>query len=75
MCIRDRSGTGTGFVFGEFTDGAFAAALDRALAVYADPVAWRRLQLNGMTKDFSWDRRAGEYRAVYRRAVEAGARR
>ena len=67
------TGIGTGFVFEEFDDGAFAAALGEALAVHGDRVAWRRLQMNGMTEDFSWDRRAGEYRAVYRRAVEAGA--
>jgi starch synthase len=65
------AGTGTGFVFDEFADAALAAALTEALAVYADPVAWRRLQLNGMTEDFSWDRRAREYRDVYRRAVGA----
>ncbi len=32
--------------------------------------AWRRIVANGMAQDFSWDRSAGQYEAVYRRACE-----
>ncbi len=66
------TGGGTGFVFDEFTDEAFAAALAEALRVHADRDAWRRLQRNGMSEDFSWDRRAGDYRAAYLRAIGTG---
>jgi starch synthase len=68
------SGRGTGFVFDDFTDEAFAGALAEALHAHADASAWRRLQHNGMTEDFSWERRAGDYREVYRRAIsDAGS--
>ena len=32
---------------------------------------WRRLQVNGMTKDFSWDRSAAEYVKVYKGVMAA----
>ncbi len=46
---------GTGFKFVEYTGSALLAALREALAIYADKSAWRRLQTNGMAKDFSWN--------------------
>ena len=36
---------------------------------YRDASVWKRLQANGMSRDFSWDRSAIEYDAVYRRAL------
>ena len=36
---------------------------------YRDASVWKRLQANGMSHDFSWDRSAIEYDAVYRRAL------
>jgi starch synthase len=62
------AGTGTGFVFDEFTAPAFAATLRAALETFRDRTAWRRLMANGMGKDFSWDAQAARYRAAYRRA-------
>jgi starch synthase len=58
-------GTGTGFKFTPWTAPAFRAAIDRALAVRADAAGWRRLQLNGMTQDFSWAPAAREYARLY----------
>lgn len=65
---------GTGFLFDEATAESFTEALQSALAVYGDPPAWRRLQLNGMGQDFSWSRAAGEYADVYRKAVRVRAK-
>lgn len=61
--------TGTGFLFEPHTPEALAGALEDALAAYEDREGWRRLVVNGMTRDFSWVVRAEEYRAVYRRAA------
>lgn len=61
--------SGTGFLFEPHTPEAFGTALEDALAAYEDREGWRRLVTNGMQQDFSWGTRAGEYRAVYRRAV------
>ncbi|HUJ15905.1 MAG TPA: glycogen synthase GlgA [Thermoanaerobaculia bacterium] len=38
---------------------------------YREAKAWKKLQANGMAADFSWDRSAGEYDVVYRRAAAA----
>jgi starch synthase len=61
------TGQGTGFVFGEFAPAALAGALDFAVASFRDRAAWRRLQANGMSRDFSWDRQVEEYVALYSR--------
>jgi starch synthase len=63
------AGTGTGFVFTEYTADDFAVALEEALAVFADRRAWAVLVDNAMAGDWSWARRAGDYRAAYRRAI------
>ena len=59
------SGRGTGFKFSEYTGPALLAALQEALAAYGDKTAWRRLQANGMAKDFSWNASALEYGRLY----------
>jgi starch synthase len=65
------SGQGTGFKFSAYTGEAMLDSLRRALAAYRDRDAWRRLQLNGMAKDFSWKASAEEYARLYAAAREA----
>jgi starch synthase len=57
---------GTGFLFSDYHPAAMMNALRQALQVYGQSRAWRRLQLNGMKKDFSWERSAAEYVKVYK---------
>ncbi len=59
------TGRGTGFKFSEYTGEALLGALREALAVYADKALWRRVQTNGMAKDFSWNASALEYGRLY----------
>jgi starch synthase len=61
--IADRSATG--FVFDEPTEEALTAALARALALYREPLTWRRLQLQAMAQDYSWSASASKYAALY----------
>lgn len=61
--IADRSATG--FVFDEANRDALISAVARALALYREPLAWRRLQLQAMAQDFSWDASAAKYAALY----------
>jgi starch synthase len=61
-----RNGQGTGFLFGEYHPAAMVTALRSALEAYRQRRAWRRLQINGMRKDFSWERSAAEYVKVYK---------
>jgi starch synthase len=58
-------GTGTGFKFAEYTGAAMLRSVRQALHLFADQRIWRRIQLNGMTKDYSWKASAGEYVKVY----------
>jgi starch synthase len=63
------TGKGTGFVFDRYSEDALMWAMDQALRTFPDMDAWRRMQLNGMAEDNSWERRAGEYDDLYRRLI------
>jgi starch synthase len=58
-------GTGTGFKFSEYSGTAFLYAVRQALHHYSDERIWKRIQLNGMGKDFSWKTPAAEYAKLY----------
>ena len=62
---------GTGFKFSEYNAGALLDCIRRAVAVYRDPSAWRAVQANGMTKDFSWKASAAGYATLYETAKRA----
>ena len=62
------TGLGTGFAFDEYSSLALLRTLRRALAVYEDSAAWRRMQIAGMREDFSWDASALEYVKIYERS-------
>ncbi|MGN8200279.1 glycogen synthase GlgA [Salinisphaera sp. RV14] len=62
------AGHATGFVFQPATEDAYMHALDRALACFAQPHQWRRLQRAGMARDFSWQASAARYLEIYDRA-------
>jgi glycogen synthase len=38
---------------------------------YSDEGVWKRIQLNGMAKDFSWNTSAAEYAKLYEAAGAA----
>ena len=58
---------GTGFKFREYTPQAMLLALRRALEAFRDRKAWRGIVARGMAQDFSWERSAASYEALYRR--------
>lgn len=61
-------GTGTGFKFVEYSGGALMHAIRQALHHYSEEGVWKRIQLNGMAKDFSWNTSAAEYAKLYEAA-------
>ena len=62
------NGTGTGFSFVEYTPGALYDTVKRAVALYRDrPEDFRRVVSTAMKQDWSWERSAAEYEALYRR--------
>jgi len=66
-------GSATGFTFGEPTGAALLAAIGRALKAWSDQAGWRRLQENGMARDFGWQASARRYVELYE-TLAAGAR-
>ncbi|HLZ13835.1 MAG TPA: glycogen synthase GlgA [Candidatus Acidoferrum sp.] len=64
-------GTGTGFKFWDYTGGALLYTIRQALHHFADERIWKRIQLNGMEKDFSWKTPAAEYVKLYEAARAA----
>ena len=56
---------GTGIVFNDFDTPAIRWAIHTALDLHKDRDAWTQLMRNAMSQDFSWDRQAREYLALY----------
>ncbi len=60
----------TGFSFYEFSGDALWNAIQRATYIYnVDKDGWRRMQMNGMQTDFSWQRSAQGYQQLYEWAL------
>lgn len=66
---------GNGFVFEAPTAAALSSAIERALALWADCRAWRRVQRAGMHCDHGWAPAARAYRQLYEAALDDRARR
>ncbi len=64
------AGVATGIQMNAVSHGALAMAVSRAVALYAQPAAWKRLQKNGMTADFSWGASGAAYAGLYRQLLE-----
>jgi starch synthase len=62
-------GEANGFGFHAADPDALYGTMLWAMHCYRDAALWRDLQTNGMARDFSWERSAREYDAVYRRAT------
>ncbi|ANY21006.1 Glycogen synthase 1 [Tsuneonella dongtanensis] len=61
------AGVATGIQMNAVDQPALAAAVSRAVDLYARPGEWRRLQKNGMKADFSWRASGAAYAALYRK--------
>ncbi len=70
-----RAGNATGFAFRDLNAVAMLACLDRALAFYARPVSWRKIQRRAMSREFGWNISARRYIALYRKLAPLAAQR
>ena len=71
--IRDdpaRPDLATGFKFDDYSAEEMLRALKRAFALYHDKDAWLALVKRCMQEDFSWEKSAAEYAALYKKALE-----
>lgn len=59
-----KSGEGTGFRFRPTAEGV-AEGMDRALAIWNDSAMMKKIQRNGMSKDWGWKSAVPAYEKVY----------
>ena len=65
------AGTATGFSFGEYSARALYETVRWALKLYRDrPADFRQVVRTAMSQDWSWDRSAAAYEALYRRTLK-----
>lgn len=63
--VNAGSSDGTGFTFTHADSAHCLAAIQKAVGVYRIPTLWSRIQSNGMSMDFSWDKAARNYFSLY----------
>ncbi len=61
------TGRGTGFKFNAYSSVMLLQTIHEAIQGFRDKVGWKKLMLNGMSKDFSWNASAREYVKIYER--------
>jgi len=59
------NGSASGIVFSDPVPAALIEAIKRSLVLFADKSAWKKIQRNAMSKDFSWKNSATQYLALY----------
>jgi starch synthase len=64
------AGVATGFQFHPVTTEGLRHAIRRAIEVYQSPDQWQRLQNQGMTARFSWERSGGLYAKLYHQLLD-----
>ena len=62
--------TGTGFTFDKYNGKELLNAFQRAIRTFKNKNTWRKIQVNGMQKDYSWEHSAKEYLSLYKKAIE-----
>ena len=62
--------TGTGFSFNDYSGYALYKSVERAVNCFNVKEAWRKIQKNGMEKDYSWNHSAQLYLELYKLAKE-----
>ena len=62
--------TGTGFSFNDHSGYALFKSVERAVNCFSVKSAWKKLQSNGMKKDYSWKHSAEQYSELYKLAKD-----
>lgn len=63
------TGEGNGFLFADYNAHDMMYTIKKALTIYRDLGAWKRLMKNAMQADYSWARSSKEYKALYERLI------
>ncbi|HQN65798.1 MAG TPA: glycogen synthase GlgA [Methylophilus sp.] len=62
--------TATGFVLENVSEMSLLVTIQRALSVWKDQPTWKKIQINGMKQDLSWETRAISYLSLYNNTLE-----
>ena len=68
--FNEQTGTGTGFMFDDFLASGMMWAIKEAIRVYYDKNNWEKIMKNCMVCDFSWDKSAKQYIALYKKLIQ-----
>lgn len=60
---------GTGFSFDDYTGYALFKTVERAVGTFQNKNFWKKIQFNGMVKDYSWEKSAQKYMLLYQLAI------
>ncbi|MGA9294378.1 MAG: glycogen synthase GlgA, partial [Ignavibacteriaceae bacterium] len=58
----------TGFAFAKYDGKELLRAFRRATRTFRNTDTWRKIQVNGMLRDYSWEHSAKEYLNLYKKA-------
>lgn len=67
--LADGKETGTGYSFNDYTGEALLQSLQHAINDFKKKDVWKKIQINGMSKDYSWKRSAEKYVELYKHAL------
>lgn len=69
--LADTVDTKVGFSFKKFDSNELYKTIKKALDIYyQDKARWKKLQKNGMSRDFSWNKSAKEYFKLYKQLLK-----
>lgn len=67
--LADTIDASVGFSFQSYSSKEMLETIKKALKLYRDQSKWLELMKNGMLQDWSWEKSAREYLALYRKAL------
>lgn len=67
--VHAGTGDGTGFTFTHADSAHCLSAIQKAAGVYRNHKIWSRIQANGMSMDFSWNKAARNYVSLYQKLL------
>lgn len=59
--------TGTGYTFDDYSGKALLHSVEQAIHDFHIKDVWKKIQTNGMKKDFSWKKSAEKYSVLYKK--------
>ncbi len=69
VAFDPRTGEGNGFKFHRYEPEAFLLSIREAVESYQNSKTWSNIRANGMRADFSWERSARAYLALYESVI------